>query len=283
MSLAEIMVALGLVGATAMGAAALMGNMGNTSKEAEAVIEKTQFASAIGVYLNTPMGCDDLKTQGAFSTTEKDITLPTWRFAGVKVFDPINVSRFIQIKGDEKPKIFQISSLTAKLDTTSASTVKQSDAVTGKVIDLTKSILRVRANLRMKARDYIHVYDVTVLTAADMTIKYCSGDRTLAETCTALKGKVDPVTKRCIIDESCRAFGSFVSLSCSPRLAGAQPCDVSRGVGTINPVTGNMGCPAGTSAVSTGADIWNVSVKCGKKCKTEQNNTIGFYTCLQCD
>ena len=84
MTMMEMVVAGGIAGAAAMGAASLMGGMSGSSRDAELVIEKTQFASSLGVYLNSTFGCTDLKTavvSGAnFTIDDQEIKLDQWKY-----------------------------------------------------------------------------------------------------------------------------------------------------------------------------------------------------------
>lgn len=290
MSMMEITVAAGVMGAAALGAGALMGKMGGSSREAEAIIEKTQFSSALNVYLNSGLGCTELKSASMDSTkgyksTPVEMKISLWKFDGFKEFKTGTELRYNDIK-----------KMTATLQTPPVVTQVKMRMPDGSYKLLTKSILRVDVILSPvvkvipgkappEEKRYQHTYDLPVLVNSANQVEVCGGDRDLAETCTALQGTVKTTEtgyKVCSLDNNCQSYGSYSTLNCYPILSGYS-CDTSRGTSQVNPVTGNLGCPLGTSAVSTGADTWTVQVECGKKCTADVNNTIGFYTCLKCN
>jgi hypothetical protein len=290
MTLAEMVVGGALAGAAALGAASLMGNMSGSTKEAEVVIERTQFASAMGVYLNSGLGCDEFKSAsaaGAIKEIPTPFKITNWRFGGQKSFEANPVTNIFT-----ETKFFKIAKLNAYIiKPTNPRVIKLKDG-TG-VTTLYKAIMRVEASIAMRDQDkvegknkvkrwndYDQAYDMEVLLDSANVVKHCQDDSSIADTCSSLNGVYDESTGECEMDESCFTYGSYITLNCYPVIDGS--CDTSRGTSQVNPVTGQLSCPAGTTSMTTGLDTWTKQVNCGKKCTADVNNTIGFYTCVQC-
>lgn len=282
-----MMVGIGIAGAAAVGFASLMGSVGGSGNDAELIVEKTQFASSLGVYLNSQFGCNDLKTapisSATFTGAEQDIKLDRWKYLGVGTWKSET-----QFSEKLKDKVF-LKKLTAILQTsptppaTSLPTVKLTylDASNATVTeDLNKTLLKITAVIEMKKRDYIHEFLIPVLVTAGNDLRFCGDNQTLAATCAALSGQFNPTTGECKLKETCQTMGSFIDLTCTPRVNGG--CDTSRGVGTPNPLTMSNTCPNPSQPVSTGADSWDDTPYCGKKCDDKRNNSLGYYTCLYC-
>lgn len=270
MSLTEMMIVMGLVGIAALGMSSMMGGVSDTVKDATVRSAKIEFASAMGVYLHSRLGCQDLKAGNlSFSAGKIGIQLKNWKYEGVEVIGT----------GTKMPK-FNIESLMGHIDLSPNLAKIKMTYPNGSTKDLQKSMLIVSAVLKSKNFIYKHEYNVPVLLDLANKIEFCGDDQTIAETCTSLKGKFDPVTKECRFEQSCAIQGSFTTLSCNPKFAFG--CDTSRGQMQVNPVTGNTGCPVGSTAVATGADTWTTQYNCGKKCTADINHTLGYYTCLKC-
>lgn len=283
MTLAEMAVAGAVAGIAALGAASLMGTMGGSTRDAEVVIAKTQFSSALGNYLYSGLGCEDLKVASELGNNGYDekvsaIVLEKWKYEGVSKFQG-----GVPIGPNKKNPLFTIQGLEASIQKQCPGT-KCLDEVTlnGKV--LLKTTLKVYATLQIEGRDTVQEYAIPVLAdqSNNHSIEFCGDEKTMAETCAALKGTWDPTNSFCKFNETCTAHGAYQTLRCSPMFASGVCPDLSRGTSQPNPVTGNQGCPIGTTAISTGADNWNVTKKCGKKCTTEINHTLGYFTCLKC-
>ena len=283
MSMAEMMVAGGVAGAAALGAASLMGGMGGSSRDAEMVVEKTQFASSLGVYLNTKFGCKDIQSAvpGTFTTDEQEMSLREWKYRAISPW--------------EKDKIFSdkfkddlvLKSLTGKYTTlTGVPTVSMSYVPDGSTTEVTeqlkKTMLKVRAVVVMNKREYPHEFNIPVLITSANQIRFCGDDKTIAETCGALGGKYDTSTGECKLKETCQIQGSWVELRCSPLVATFPNCDQSRGVNSMNPVTGIQMCPAPSVQVTTGGENWTIQTSCGKKCTVDVNNSLRYVTCMHC-
>ncbi len=276
--------AMGLAGGAAIGAASLMGQLGSNTKGAEITIDRTQFASALGVYLNSSYGCDELKIAGASGLTEtpSPFKISKWKFNGIGTFET-----------GTDVKSFKIKDLSTNLMKPSTPTLPIKIVKNGVLYQLTKAIVRVNATLSMRERngeiissdkrwqDYTQAYDMAVLVTDTNTIQFCNGSTTISDTCSALSGQFDVDTEQCSLDKSCYTFGSYITLNCNPLVDGT--CDTSRGTDQVNTVTGTTSCPPGTSAIPTGIDTWTKNIDCGKKCQVDQNNSIGYYSCVQCD
>lgn len=289
MTIAEMVVAGGIAGMAAMGAASLLGGMGGSNRDAELIIEKTQFASSLGVYLNSNFGCTELKSatiSGAnFSTTEQDIKLDKWKYRGVPLWK--NATPF----SEKFEKVLLLKTITGKLETVGTpATVTMSylDSSGVEVTEqLTKSILKVRAVIEMNSRDYPHEFNIPVLLSPANDIRFCGDSRTMAETCGSLGGKFNTATGECKLKETCQVQGTFIELTCAPEVApstgGLSPyCDKSRGDDVVNPVTTRLECPAPSKPIATGGENWTISKNCGKKCTVDVNNSLGYYTCMYC-
>lgn len=289
LTMAEIVVAGGIMTAAGLGVASLMGQMGGSSKDAEAIIEKTQFLSAMILYANSGLGCNELKMAPVGANKAFGVDTPlrfsNWRWGGVKEFQAGTKLKYVTIK-----------SLTATLNTDpSASTVKMTYP-DGSTKDLKKTFLRLKTVVESKQRDYPHFYDLPVLVDSNNVLEFCGGsEKNMAETCTALNGEFDPATGACKFEESCSAYGSYVTLNCYP-VENNSTCEAMNAAGGMNgqrpliegarnvpnPLTGFQNCPGDSTAVPTGADTWNLKVSCGKKCEAEVNFSQGYFTCLKC-
>lgn len=269
MSMVELSVALGLVGIAALGVATIISGMGGSSKEAEAMTAKTELASSLGVYLYSRVGCEDLKGE-TYSGSDASIELSKWNYEGITSY-----------KDNTKMKHFEMEKLKAHLVLTPDLPVVTMTYADGSTKDLKKTLLKVTASLKMRGRDYAHAFNVPVLVNSENQVEFCGDEKTIAETCTSLRGTFDPATGLCVLKETCMAYGSYTVLSCYPEFTGVA-CDNSRGVSQVNPLTGTLGCPGGSTATATGADNWNIQRDCGKKCTADINHTIGYFSCLKC-
>lgn len=277
MSMMEMVVGGAVAGAAALGAASLMGGMSGSTRDAEMVIEKTQFASALGVYLNSNGGCGELTTKlGALSLDAQDLVLSQWKFRGQEwgLKSPPEKKWFSTKYKDD----LILESLTAKLEI--APSAMQTVSINGEV--LKKNLLRVRAVVQMEKRDYPHEYVIPVLLTPSLGLRFCGNDKSMAETCGSLGGTFDETTSECKLKETCQVQGSFTLLSCAPYVGNAPYCDTSKGDTTNNPVTGSPTCPGDSKPISTGGEVWTNSRSCGKKCTMDVSNTLGFFTCMHC-
>lgn len=270
----EMLVGAGLVGGLALGAASLTDSMGGSSKAAETLAARSQFASDLGVYLYSTKGCEDLKVNPTSSKEAKDFKITNWTNNGHTGF----------AKGT-KLQYFEIGSLTSQLSPTEGLPTIEVTFADGTKKSYKKTLLTVIAGLKIKTQNFRHVYNIPVLVDSSEKVDFCGDDRTLAETCTALEGVVNPTTGKCDLKDSCEFGGSFVTLTCSPVFVGVG-CDSSRMPSpdqVINPVTGIQGCAPNFRAVATGADTWSTSRSCGKKCSADINHTQAYYSCLKCE
>ncbi len=274
-SMTELMVGAGLAGAAALGVASLMGSIGGNESDAELIVEKTQFASSLGVYLNSAFGCNDMKA-ATLSASDQELSLNEWKFRGVPVW-----KNETQFSDKLKNKLF-LKTLSAKLDvatispTTSTLTLSYLNGGGAVTETLTKSILKVTAVLEMNKREYPHEFQIPVLQIGGQ-LRFCGDNQTLASTCASLEGVFDPLTGECRLKEACQTMGSYSIVTCSPKVNGT--CSE---LDEMNPLTGNKTCPYPSQPISTGAEIWNQAVPCGKKCEEQQNNSRGYFTCLYC-
>ena len=136
MTVAEMAVAGFIAAGAALGAATLMGKMGGSSKDADIVIERTQFASALNVYLNSGLGCTDLKTASTEANksyaTDTPMRINNWRWDGFKSFEAGTEMRYNKIV-----------KITSTVNTNPGFPKIRMTFPDGSVKDLTKSILRM--------------------------------------------------------------------------------------------------------------------------------------------
>jgi type II secretory pathway pseudopilin PulG len=268
-SLVEVLMALGLLGIAAMGIASLMSNIMGSSKRSEVVAAKTQFVSALGTHLYSKKGCEELLGK-TFTPAEQDFVLDSWVY-----------QKFSNIQKNSDLGHFKVKELTARMNDTSALPTVKTTYADGSTKDLKKTHVSISLKVQVSEKTHRHVYKVPVLVDSLNKIEFCDDEQSSSEICTALNGTFDPVTKLCSLNEVCASYGSYVTLTCFPKLNGMD-CDTSRGSAHLNPVTGSFGCPVGTVATATGADTWNTQFNCGKKCTAEINQTMGYFTCLKC-
>lgn len=274
-SMVELTVTLGLIGFMGLSVASLFQLLNSEQKSSEALAARTEFAGALGIHLYSPKGCTDIKTGTYSSTTDTPMALNNWVYQGVG-----------GISSGKEMKMFTVERITGRLQDISLLPTVKMTMSDGSVRDLKKTMLVITATLKLKDKKssqdkkaYNHMFNVPVMTNGT-TVDFCGDERTLAETCTAIDGKFNPATKQCQVKENCTFHGSFVTLTCYPIISGA--CDTSRGTAQVNPQTGIFGCPAGSTAVSTGGDTWTTQRSCGKKCTADINTTLGYYSCLRC-
>ncbi len=284
MTMTEMVVGGGIAAIAALGAASLLGGMSGGSKTAEMVIEKTQFASSLGVYLNTKFGCTDLQNSvtGTFTTTDQEMSLKEWKYRGISPWEKD------QIFSDKYKKDLYLKSFTGKfvsLDATLPSVTMsyKPDGGGPEVTEkLTKTMLKVRAVVILNEREYPHEFNLPVMITAAKQIRFCGDNKTIAETCGSLGGKYDTTTEECKLKETCQVQGSFKVLTCSPLVSPLPYCDTSRGDNTNNQVTGLQTCPPPSVQISTGGENWTIQKDCGKKCTMDVNNSLRYVTCMYC-
>ncbi len=74
-SMVEISVAMGLLGLAALAVMNLSDQVATSTKRAETMLSKSQFASSLGGYMYSASACDELKGMSGFSQTPQDIVL----------------------------------------------------------------------------------------------------------------------------------------------------------------------------------------------------------------
>lgn len=278
-SMAEMAMATALLGGAALGLTALSGSLGDSTKKAEGTVARGEFTAALNTYLYSVQGCEDLKTAqaggGTYSTTPAPIALSNWKYQDIPVMQggyganlkPLSALRYITL-----------DQFTAYLDdTTNAPKIVAADT-NGASVEMVKTILNVKAKLIVGGRPVEHLFNVPVLINPSGTLKYCSDEKTLAETCAALMGVYtpsNPPDKRCVMGEGCLLKGTYNVIEC-----GGQVCD-ARYDSQTNQFTGGKSCPAGSVATQSSTTTW-VSNTNTKKSSSSVTNTVTWYSCLQC-
>lgn len=278
MSLAETAVATGMVGLMALGVASLSGNLSDAAERAEGLVQRTEFTASLNTYIASSLGCEDLKasTNGApFTTTPQPIVFSRWNFMGMgKIqggfdgskrkltnFKYMTLEEFDGfIKAEANPQ--QIVSKTAL----------------GEEI-LNKATLTLRVSLLVAGREYKHLYNVPVLLKTNGELMFCSDERNIAESCSAIKGAYNAVTKKCDLNSGCLIRGSYSVLECNP----AGNCNQRFGSAAVNQFTGAQSCPPGSVAEQTHSSSWQTQAStCQKKQVCNIANTMRWFTCMAC-
>lgn len=281
MSMAEGAMTMGLIGLGALAAASLSGNMSSQAQKSEGIVARSQFASALGTYLYTSMGCEDLKTaRPTYSDTPGPIAITRWKYLGIDRFEGGVDSEGKKLTAT---KYFDIEKLEAYIETLSGAPKVKSVMSGGAVLDLNKTILKIRAVLKVGNQPAEFVYNIPVLVGNDGSIGYCSDEKTVAETCASMRGVYDPAAKKCNMEDGCLLRGTFAVLSCNPYAA--NQCDDERFSDPslfVNPYTHTANCPADSVQKLTNTLTWNSQVKVGKKGNADVPNLMNWYACLKC-
>jgi hypothetical protein len=276
MSMAEMAVTMGLVGLGALGAASLSGNMVTGSKKIQGVVAQNNFATSLNAYLYSNMGCQDLKLLGSLNTTPKDIILTKWSYQGITKFEggyDANNQKKTPTRG------FDIAALQGYLET---------DPNPSSITDtggkpLVKSILKVKASLKVGNMSKEFLYNVPVLVD-NGTIKYCSDEKNLAETCAAAQGVYNPVTQQCDLGSGCRIKDTYNELTCKALNHAGKgfTCSPIFGPSKVNQYTGGYSCPPPSVATQSQSETWISKRDCGKKCTQSVENTMVWHICMEC-
>jgi hypothetical protein len=270
MSMAEMGITMGLVGLGALGAASLSGNMQTGSRKIQGMVAVNTFASSLNSYLYSSLGCEDLKQVGALSDQPKEIKLSLWNYQGITLFQ----GGYDSANKKLTPTInFDIASLTAyyETDPTPAQVKDSTDQL------LTKSILKLKAVLKVGKKPLEYVYNVPVLVSPSNVVAYCSDEKNLAETCAAAQGKYNAATKECELGNSCKIKDTWNQLWCDK-----PPCSPIFGASKTNQYTGGFSCPSGSTQTISQVEQWISQRKCGKKCTEDIHNKMTWAICLEC-
>ncbi len=283
MSVTEAAIGMGLVGMGALAAASLSGNMSDSAKKSEGIVARSQFASALGSYLYTGMGCHDLKlASGAYTETPRPIALTNWKYMGISRFE---AGVGADGKSLTQTKYFTIDKLEAYTEELQNAPKVKSKLSSGVEQELTKTILRVKVNLLVGKNPAEYIYNVPVLIdSATGSLGYCTQDKTITESCATMRGVFDPATQKCKMSDGCLIRGSFAILSCPP-FPDSQ-CDNERFSDNPdvfrNPFTMAQTCPLDSVREETSYLAWTSDVKVGKKGSKDVNNNMTWYSCMKC-
>lgn len=290
-SMVEVTVAMGLLGLATLAVMNLTDNVTSSSRRAETLLSKSQFASALGAYVYSAQACNELKKPSyqSFDNNPKAMVLDDWKVLGVKE-NPNNVKG---IYTGKEFKNFKLKSFTGKMDTSSPTLAK----VTINGVSYVKTFLNVNAQIEVTQnqkveetsnsgrRTYDYFYNVPVLATAGGKVAFCAEEKGIQETCAAMKGVYNPVTKLCDLEKTCKVQGTYRVLSCyATNAQGSFPCDKTEGDSKTNPLGGGYGCPNGKQAMQSGYKNWGSKICCqGKKAPDiDLVNTMSWYSCLDC-
>ena len=261
-SLAEVIVAAGLVGVVGLGAMQLVGQINSVSSRSRVLNDTMNFSSSLGRYIYGPKACDEFRGK-TFTSAYTNITLDEWKYEGKS---PIGTG--------ETFGALTLSSLRAKLDTTVGL-----PKITVSGVELTKTMLLIDIGLTAANKTSNSFYNIPVLADASGIVRYCGEMKDSVEICNSILGVFDTTTGQCKVAEACQIKEAYKLISYIPSSYGCSP---TYGLTTDNPLTGATNCPTGSVASQTGVQTWNHSVSCGKKCTATIVNTAQWYTCLEC-
>jgi type II secretory pathway pseudopilin PulG len=285
-SMVEISVAMGLLGLATLAVMNLTDNVTSSSKRAETLLSKSQFASALGTYMYSAQACNEMKGASwpSFDNNPKPIEINDWKVLGIKE-DPNNVRG---IYTGKEFKNFKIKKFEGKMDTTSANIA--SVVING--VTYKKTFLNVNTEIEVSQnakveegnnsgkRTYNYFFNVPVLATAAGKVAFCAEEKGIQETCAAMKGVYNPTTKLCDLEKTCKIQGTYRVLSCDV----AGYCSGAEGQSQGNPMAnGGYGCPSGMG-MQTGYKVWTSQAPCsGKKCTPiTVTNTMSWFSCLDC-
>ena len=282
-SLVEITVAMGLLGLATLAVMQLSENVTTSTRRAETMLSKSQFASALGGYLNSSKACGEMVQMTGLSSTPKPMVLTEWKVAGVD--DEI----LKEIKANKKFKNFTIKSLTAALASptggTTFPTVSMIPPGSSTPVTYTKTFLNVVAVLEVNTkagnpanspkREYEYFFNIPVLENGGQ-VKFCGEQKNMYETCAVMNGKYNDDTKKCELQNSCSLKGSY-----SLCIQGSCPNYPNQ----PNPLTNGYGCVGSdTTKIQTGIKEWQHQTAAATKKSPAQymDNTYVYYSCLSC-
>ena len=279
-SMVEITVALGLLGIASLAVMNLSDNINTSTRRAEAMLSKSQFASALGSYVYSAFACNEFKNlPSPLNATARPIVLKDWKIAG------LNGDVLADVSAGKQFKNFRLSRLDASIDITNPNL----QVVRLGGVDHVKTLVQVvsQVELRQSAKNdnkltYDYFYSVPVLANRSTgAVVSCGDEKDLQETCISMQGVYNPTTKQCDLKKGCELKGAFTRLTCAPA---GQTCNTSGGSTTNNSLTGSPSCPSGSVQIQTGYKEWSHVGTCsGKKC-TPPNvlNMLNYYSCLEC-
>ncbi len=279
----EVLIALGLLGIASLGFMAVMSHLTSTTRRAEALVSKTQFVTALNQYLNSEVGCNELRYYDPaipglnfYDATTFDETVPMsaipwaplelkrWKIEGVDVIK----------SGARFPK-FDLKSLDASADlSTYLPKVTMPKLPPGEYIEneiLTRTMLKVKVVVTIPTpRDYEHTFNVPVFVNAQGVVKYCGN--AMNENCHAMGGMMDTFTGLCKFERTCMMMGGFTTST-----------DPARSI--RNDMTNDFTCPEGSTSILMGVDTVGFSIQSCKKCAAMGGSAAGstrMYSCLKC-
>lgn len=264
-SLAEVMVAAGIVGIIALASANLAGNLGSIKKRGNDFVDRFELLDAISSYVYSGKGCNDLVGQSV-SSSYGAVTFPSWSYK-----DLSGLSSGQEVDG------FTITQMRARQDLSSSL-----PKVTVSGVEYLKTALDLEIVLTKGSTSSNHHYNIPVLSTSAGAVSFCSQTKDAAEICNSLLGTYNAATNSCDVAESCLHKGTYKTLTCTPTPADGSDCSETYGPAEKNSYSGGFSCPSGATATQTGTINWNHTVSCGKKCTQTITNTVLWFTCLEC-
>ncbi len=283
-SMVEISVAMGLLGLASLAVMNLSDQVSSSTKKAEIMLSRSQFASSLGSYMYSGQACTEIKGMPAFTQTPSPIVIKEWKIAGFNSGDLLK-----DIGTGKEFNNFVLKSLTAALPNPAGMPVVKIGTT-----NYTKTFLNVRAEIEVKTntklhkddpngkRQYEYFYNIPVLADPTGKVSFCNEEKSIQETCVAMKGQF--FNGKCELEKTCSIQGTYARLACSP--TAGQTCSTTGGDNTPNPISGEIGtnCPVGASPIVTGTKTWSHIGTCsGKKCTPPTvTNILTYYACLDC-
>lgn len=282
-SMVEVSVAMGLLGLASLAVMNLADNVTTSSRRAETILSKSQFASALGTYIQSARACNEMKgTLPAFNTGKTSIQFQDWKVLGVKE----NPTTPGGIYPGKEFKNFRIKSLTGSMDLAAANlgTVRISGVDYKKaflniemIIETTHDLKKTVDGTSVGKRDNAYTFNVPVIADNTGKVRFCAEEKNMQEACTTMGGTFSG--GQCVMNKSCKLQGTYRILTCTP-----HTCSLAEGPTVGNPMAGGaVGCPSGMG-VQTGYKEWPSTAPCsGKKCTPiPVTNRMSWYSCLDC-
>jgi prepilin-type N-terminal cleavage/methylation domain-containing protein len=262
-TLFEIVISMGIFSIILYAVMSLTRELTNTEKRSANQLSKSQFVNALGHYLYSPVGCQDLIGK-KFTTTYATFALTQWTQLGAT---PITTGTVF--------KDFTVTELKGQID---LSPTLPRFTVAGE--SLKKTLLSIKAEVEVGLTKYPLYYNLSVLAKDDGVVVRCGDDKTDVEICAVVKGVYNPATGLCNIASTCNLKGTIMNLTCTPSTWG---CDTTTyGPDRPNNYTGTFNCPVGAVKTQTGTINFSHVASCGAKCTTTVSDTATWFSCIEC-
>jgi prepilin-type N-terminal cleavage/methylation domain-containing protein len=262
-SFVEILMALSILGIGILAFVNLSQKTSNDTRSADLNSVKLQFFNSFRQFLNSSVGCLEIKN------SQSTIT-PDW--------SPLSLNTF---QAGKKFKYFSIKEILAKKNNSYPMTLAGGSVQTSLEVKL---VLEVFRDLKKNASvgsdgksDEVFYFSMPVILSSAGKVLHCDLESAAGMACEGVGGSLDP-SNRCKPSTNCKITGSYTV----PAISSFPPLS---GVLHINEVTNSSGCPPGSSRITTGSFLYQQQDPgSGKKSGSGPLNRqqITFYTCIEC-